>query len=110
MNASGDACRAGVVVCKAHRGRPRARSPGPAGAGDGESDKWGPRLRGRGVCVTVASLRLTETCTSCGVRLLGKGVTTFLCPSCGESKMGRCAQCRDQSVTYTCNKCGFAGP
>jgi Zn-ribbon RNA-binding protein len=58
----------------------------------------------------VASLRQSETCSSCGVRLLGKGVTSFACPSCGEGKMGRCAQCRDQSVTYSCAKCGFQGP
>lgn len=60
--------------------------------------------------VPVTSLRLTENCSSCGTRLLGKGVTTFACPSCGEGKFGRCTQCRDQSVTYTCNKCGFSGP
>ncbi|MCA1814560.1 MAG: zinc finger domain-containing protein [Halobacteriales archaeon] len=60
--------------------------------------------------VPVTSLRLTETCSSCGVRLLGKGSATFACPSCGAGKLGRCAQCRDQSVTYTCAECGFQGP
>lgn len=60
--------------------------------------------------VPVTSLRLVERCSSCGTRLLGKGVTTFACPSCGNGKMGRCAQCRDQSVTYTCAECGFQGP
>ena len=63
-----------------------------------------------GYPMPVASLRLTETCSSCGVRLLGKGVTTFACPSCGEGKLGRCTQCRDQSVAYHCNRCGFQGP
>ena len=32
------------------------------------------------------------------------------CPSCGEGHIGRCAQCRDQSVHYRCDSCGFMGP
>ena len=54
--------------------------------------------------------RLVENCSSCGTRLLGRGCTTFPCPSCDEGKIGRCAQCRDQSVLYTCKKCGYEGP
>lgn len=53
---------------------------------------------------------LTESCSSCGIRLTGRGVTTFLCPGCSETTMGRCPQCRDQSVAYLCESCGFRGP
>ncbi|HID73813.1 MAG TPA: DUF1610 domain-containing protein [Thermoplasmata archaeon] len=53
---------------------------------------------------------LTEHCTSCGVRLMERGFTTFRCPVCGEGIIGRCRQCRDQSVTYRCEACGFEGP
>lgn len=55
-------------------------------------------------------MKVTEVCSSCGVRLMGKGATSFHCPSCGEGTIGRCAQCRDQSVAYKCDSCGFAGP
>jgi predicted RNA-binding Zn-ribbon protein involved in translation (DUF1610 family) len=51
-----------------------------------------------------------ESCSSCGVRLVESGSTTFSCPQCGEIVLGRCKQCRDQSVTYMCTKCGFSGP
>jgi len=50
------------------------------------------------------------SCSSCGVRLVDKGSATFGCPQCGETVLGRCKQCRDQSVMYTCTKCGFSGP
>ncbi len=49
-------------------------------------------------------------CTSCGRAVPAKGATQFLCPQCGEVAIGRCARCRDQSVGYTCPKCGFEGP
>ena len=49
-------------------------------------------------------------CNSCGVRLTMKHSTVFPCPKCGEKKIGRCAQCRDQSVAYACDACGFKGP
>jgi predicted RNA-binding Zn-ribbon protein involved in translation (DUF1610 family) len=49
-------------------------------------------------------------CTSSGVALGGRGTTTFLCPDCGIATIGRCVRCRDQSVLYTCPKCGFQGP
>jgi len=52
----------------------------------------------------------SEICTSCGIRLVGKGKTVFLCPSCGNVSIGRCPQCRDQSVKYKCRECGFIGP
>ena len=51
-----------------------------------------------------------DICSSCGSRLLGHGTTIFQCPSCGQAKIGRCRQCRDQSVSYTCPGCGFQGP
>lgn len=70
----------------------------------------GPRFGAAVRPVPVTSLRLVEMCSSCGKRLLGKGATTFACPSCGSGKLGRCAQCRDQSVLYTCPDCGFQGP
>jgi len=49
-------------------------------------------------------------CTSCGRALPGPGGTQFPCPGCGDVTIGRCARCRDQSVLYTCPKCGFEGP
>ncbi|MCI4361442.1 MAG: zinc finger domain-containing protein [Thermoplasmata archaeon] len=49
-------------------------------------------------------------CSSCGMALAGKGAAHFPCPDCGEAILGRCARCRDQSVAYTCPKCGFVGP
>lgn len=51
-----------------------------------------------------------KICSSCGKRLIGRGNTFFKCPKCGEYEIGRCAQCRDQSVPYECKKCGFIGP
>jgi len=50
------------------------------------------------------------SCSSCGVRLVDRGSTTFNCPQCGETVIGRCKQCRDQSVVYKCGKCGYSGP
>jgi len=51
-----------------------------------------------------------QICNSCGVRLTMKHSTEFPCPKCGETRIGRCAQCRDQSVAYKCPACGFKGP
>jgi len=51
-----------------------------------------------------------KICSSCGKRLIGHGNTTFKCPKCGNTEVGRCDQCRDQSVSYECKKCGFVGP
>ncbi|MDR1690863.1 MAG: zinc finger domain-containing protein [Candidatus Methanoplasma sp.] len=51
-----------------------------------------------------------KICSSCGKRLIGHGNTTFKCPKCGNSDIGRCDQCRDQSVSYECKNCGFIGP
>ena len=51
-----------------------------------------------------------KICTSCGVRLVRKMETTFLCPSCGKAMIGRCMNCRDQSVHYKCPDCRFVGP
>ncbi|MGQ0536463.1 MAG: zinc finger domain-containing protein [Methanobacteriota archaeon] len=55
-------------------------------------------------------LTVIGTCTSCGIRLLGEGNTVFPCPACGNVRLGRCPQCRDQGVTYACRECGFQGP
>jgi predicted RNA-binding Zn-ribbon protein involved in translation (DUF1610 family) len=49
-------------------------------------------------------------CASCGRALTTRGSTHFKCPDCGQVEIGRCAQCRDQSVAYRCSNCGFAGP
>ena len=49
-------------------------------------------------------------CSSCGIRLVDTGVVSFMCPGCGEKRIGRCAQCRDQGIRYTCSSCGFSGP
>ncbi|MCL4324171.1 MAG: zinc finger domain-containing protein [Candidatus Thermoplasmatota archaeon] len=51
-----------------------------------------------------------KSCTSCGVPLVGRGSAYFPCPQCGNTTVGRCARCRDQSVEYTCPACGFVGP
>jgi predicted RNA-binding Zn-ribbon protein involved in translation (DUF1610 family) len=51
-----------------------------------------------------------KICSSCGIGLLGHGNTFFRCPGCGESEIGRCAQCRDQGISYECDRCGFKGP
>ncbi|MGP6206540.1 zinc finger domain-containing protein [Cuniculiplasma sp. SKW3] len=52
----------------------------------------------------------TETCSSCGRGLVDEGFSIFDCPSCGESIIGRCRNCREHSTPYTCEKCGFTGP
>ncbi|MEM0492996.1 MAG: zinc finger domain-containing protein [Candidatus Thermoplasmatota archaeon] len=54
-------------------------------------------------------MKKPETCVSCGKGLLEKGSTTFICPMC-DNIIGRCSSCREQSVEYTCPKCGFIGP
>ncbi len=56
------------------------------------------------------SVRADLKCASCGRGLRGPGTTQFTCPNCGETPIGRCARCRDQSVTYRCPKCAFEGP
>ncbi|HYT00645.1 MAG TPA: zinc finger domain-containing protein [Thermoplasmata archaeon] len=55
-------------------------------------------------------IRQATRCASCGAVLAGKGTTAFLCPSCGQTTIGRCARCRDQSVAYHCPNCSFVGP
>jgi len=59
---------------------------------------------------TASAMENEKTCSSCGVRLIGKKSTFFLCPMCGKTEIGRCSNCRDQSVKYICAKCGFTGP
>ncbi|MFQ5918415.1 MAG: zinc finger domain-containing protein [Thermoplasmata archaeon] len=49
-------------------------------------------------------------CTTCGRPLTEQGSVIFRCPRCGDTTIGRCVRCRDQSVTYACKKCGFQGP
>ncbi len=55
-------------------------------------------------------MHLNAACSSCGIRLSGPGATVLKCPRCGAGEIGRCAQCRDQSVVYRCKECGFEGP
>jgi len=54
-------------------------------------------------------MKKAEKCVSCGKGLIEQGYTTFKCPECKEI-IGRCNNCREQSVRYTCMKCGFQGP
>ncbi|HDD57300.1 MAG: RNA-binding protein [Thermoplasmata archaeon] len=54
-------------------------------------------------------MELTDTCISCGVRLVEEGSVTFPCPICS-APIGRCGKCREQSTPYTCKECGFTGP
>ena len=54
--------------------------------------------------------RVEVRCTSCGRAVPSPGATQFSCPSFGEATIGRCARCRDQSVTFRCPNCGFEGP
>jgi len=54
-------------------------------------------------------MKKAERCVTCGKGLLEQGCTTFQCPTCGEI-IGRCAGCREQSITYKCPKCEFTGP
>ena len=49
------------------------------------------------------------SCTSCGALLVAQNSTRFKCPQC-DNMLGRCPQCRDQSVAYTCKNCNFNGP
>ena len=51
----------------------------------------------------------TDKCISCGKGLLERGSATFSCPLC-DYIIGRCNSCREQSVKYVCQKCGFIGP
>ncbi|MHB8360897.1 MAG: zinc finger domain-containing protein [Thermoplasmataceae archaeon] len=51
-----------------------------------------------------------ETCSSCGIGLVGEGYAIFDCPKCGENLLGRCRNCREHSTAYSCEKCGFQGP
>jgi predicted RNA-binding Zn-ribbon protein involved in translation (DUF1610 family) len=59
---------------------------------------------------SASTMENEKICSSCGIRLIGKSTTFFPCPNCGKTEIGRCPNCRDQSVTYICAKCGFSGP
>jgi len=54
-------------------------------------------------------MKKAEKCITCGKGLLGRGSTTFQCPTC-DVIIGRCNSCREQSIEYVCPKCGFKGP
>ena len=54
-------------------------------------------------------MKKAENCISCGKGLMQQGSTTFICPTCDQI-IGRCNGCREQSVRFTCVKCGFIGP
>ena len=60
--------------------------------------------------VTDDSDESVENCSSCGIRLIERGDCVFPCPHCGSVRVGRCRNCRDQSVMYKCPECGFSGP
>lgn len=50
-------------------------------------------------------------CTSCNVHIGAKdNFVKFMCPSCGDALIVRCANCKSSSVIYKCPKCGFEGP
>ena len=59
---------------------------------------------------SVETMTEEKKCTSCGKGLNEPGTTFFPCPNCGEVEIGRCMNCRDQSVKYVCSNCGFVGP
>ncbi|UCD92163.1 MAG: DUF1610 domain-containing protein [Methanobacteriota archaeon] len=48
-----------------------------------------------------------QRCSSCGAILTGEGTVLFKCPSCGDSMIGRCVNCREQSVSYSSKACCF---
>ena len=50
------------------------------------------------------------TCISCKKRVAGEGLARFKCPSCGESEIVRCPNCRQNAARYKCPSCGFTGP
>ena len=54
-------------------------------------------------------MKKAEKCISCGKGLLERGSVTFPCPMC-DAVIGRCNGCREQSVKYACQQCGFTGP
>lgn len=58
----------------------------------------------------MSTMYIDAVCSSCGIRLASSGSTVFKCPQCGQVDIGRCAQCRDQSVVYACKGCNFEGP
>jgi predicted RNA-binding Zn-ribbon protein involved in translation (DUF1610 family) len=58
----------------------------------------------------MSAMHIGAVCSSCGIRLSGRGSTVFKCPQCGRADIGRCARCRDQSVAFKCAECGFEGP
>ncbi|MEE9236633.1 MAG: zinc finger domain-containing protein [Thermoplasmata archaeon] len=53
---------------------------------------------------------IDSRCVSCGQPLTEKGSVLFPCPMCGKAIIGRCGRCRNQSVSYACEECGFEGP
>jgi len=54
-------------------------------------------------------MKQADKCISCGKGLVEQGSATFPCPMC-DGIIGRCSGCREQSVKYSCQKCGFTGP
>ncbi|MBU3904655.1 MAG: DUF1610 domain-containing protein [Nanoarchaeota archaeon] len=54
---------------------------------------------------------MTLKCITCGVNLVGQDkFVKFACPSCGETEIIRCKQCKMNSNEYVCKKCKFIGP
>lgn len=52
----------------------------------------------------------SQRCSSCGIFLVDRGSSSFPCPNCGNATIGRCPNCKDQSVKYVCEECSFEGP
>src|SRR5438046_613648 len=81
----------------------RTSGPGPTSSGSAQLFQDANENRPVHNVLYAASIprtviRAETRCTSCGAVLAGKGTTVFLCPSCGKTRIGRCARCRDQSV------------
>jgi predicted RNA-binding Zn-ribbon protein involved in translation (DUF1610 family) len=50
-------------------------------------------------------------CTSCNVSIHAReNFVKFKCPSCNETLIVRCINCKNTGALYKCKKCGFEGP
>ncbi len=50
-------------------------------------------------------------CSSCGVEVSAKkNFVRFKCPSCLETEIVRCFNCKTSSQKFECGKCKFVGP
>jgi len=54
---------------------------------------------------------MNMVCSTCGIGLVGQeNFVKFKCPSCSETTVIRCKQCKILSTRYKCKKCEFEGP